>query len=631
MSILYVNTGSSANKGDGDSLRTAFNKINYNFSQLSELVNASSATITTSAFPPSNPTDGALWFDTISGRSYIWYDNFWVDSNPPAVNPIPWTFVESDIIPASNLTYDLGSTSSQWRSLYVGTSTIYLGGTALSVSGGNITLNGNPVSGSGASNTGNIGFTATTIYSLTGLTINNGDLSHGSTAGVSLPTNGNTSSVVISNTYGNISIIAGENLTTKQWIFDGYGQLTPPSGFTIDHDGINFGTEGNYAYINIPGNAYAHTYNEGISITNMDGPISLTAGLQGGTTHAWKFNTNGGIELPGYGVLATYGHDVVLLAGNDGVSTYGNVNIQTNSPSNTSTWTFGTQGELTLPLGGIVQEGQITNEIFGNTTTSLTLIPGGSGGSGQRLEIYGTIVGGEGNHLHLTSGDPFTDIYLGNDTNYVSVSNIGSVTVGTSGQTWKFDGVGLELNTGTGAITNLKTLNSAQTPESGDRVTNVRYWDSAGVNLYVWLDAASTPELVTLGNFGSLNGWTVSLVGGNTATIIATNPAGYFSITTDVALTGAPGTLTFTSPAYIPQGYSPVDVTVGVNTWTFSNTGTLLFPDNTTQTTAYRFVTPPTSSTSTGVAGALAQDATYFYVCTATNAWQRIAWDTNPW
>ena len=35
MTIYYINTGSSANKGDGDTLRTAFNKINANFEYLS--------------------------------------------------------------------------------------------------------------------------------------------------------------------------------------------------------------------------------------------------------------------------------------------------------------------------------------------------------------------------------------------------------------------------------------------------------------------------------------------------------------------------------------------------------------------------------------------------------------------
>ena len=37
MSILYINTGSTANAGDGDSLRTAFNKINGNFQYINAL------------------------------------------------------------------------------------------------------------------------------------------------------------------------------------------------------------------------------------------------------------------------------------------------------------------------------------------------------------------------------------------------------------------------------------------------------------------------------------------------------------------------------------------------------------------------------------------------------------------
>jgi hypothetical protein len=49
------------------------------------------------------------------------------------------------ILPSANDTYDLGSTSSQWRSLYVSTATIYLGGNALSVAGGDLTLNGTAI------------------------------------------------------------------------------------------------------------------------------------------------------------------------------------------------------------------------------------------------------------------------------------------------------------------------------------------------------------------------------------------------------------------------------------------------------------------------------------------------------
>ena len=50
--------------------------------------------------------------------------------------------VGTHLLPVADSTWDLGSTSSQWRSLYVSTATIYLGGNALSVANGNLTLNG---------------------------------------------------------------------------------------------------------------------------------------------------------------------------------------------------------------------------------------------------------------------------------------------------------------------------------------------------------------------------------------------------------------------------------------------------------------------------------------------------------
>ncbi len=43
MPFLYINTGTSANKGDGDTLRTAFHKINTNFSNIA---NQTTSTIT---------------------------------------------------------------------------------------------------------------------------------------------------------------------------------------------------------------------------------------------------------------------------------------------------------------------------------------------------------------------------------------------------------------------------------------------------------------------------------------------------------------------------------------------------------------------------------------------------------
>lgn len=220
MTINYINIGSSPNKGDGDTLRTAFKKINENFAFLSTssgfYSTGSSTVLNISPTAPST-ADGTLWFNTQDARTYVRYSGAWVDASPqispppttgteavitvgplppstgegslwfnendartyinyggawidssPQVTPPPtlpadsvgvlandghgnlyWTTatistatvdflsVPSSIIPSTNLTYDLGSPTKQWRSLYVGTSTIYIGGVPISISQSN--------------------------------------------------------------------------------------------------------------------------------------------------------------------------------------------------------------------------------------------------------------------------------------------------------------------------------------------------------------------------------------------------------------------------------------------------------------------------------------------------------------
>jgi hypothetical protein len=77
-----------------------------------------------------NTTNGAL---TVAGGVGI-AGNLNVGSNS--------TF-NGHILPTTDITYDLGSSSARWRSLYVSSSTIYLGANSMSLSAaGNITVNG---------------------------------------------------------------------------------------------------------------------------------------------------------------------------------------------------------------------------------------------------------------------------------------------------------------------------------------------------------------------------------------------------------------------------------------------------------------------------------------------------------
>jgi hypothetical protein len=165
MSIVYINTGTSANAGDGDSIRTAFNKVNTNLRTLETYIAEISSTTNITEFikdtqqqtlvhpnhvgltsvyntlteeivftvggtvenltvsnnfaidkdsfnidgkvltvttantitidgivvsgsgetvvgetPPTEYSTGTVWYDTISGRTFVRYDNSWVDS-----------------------------------------------------------------------------------------------------------------------------------------------------------------------------------------------------------------------------------------------------------------------------------------------------------------------------------------------------------------------------------------------------------------------------------------------------------------------------------------------------------------------------------------------------------------------
>lgn len=42
----------------------------------------SGASVTTGATAPSSPAVGDLWYDTVGGRTYVYFDASWVDANP---------------------------------------------------------------------------------------------------------------------------------------------------------------------------------------------------------------------------------------------------------------------------------------------------------------------------------------------------------------------------------------------------------------------------------------------------------------------------------------------------------------------------------------------------------------------
>jgi len=200
MTILYVNTGSTANAGDGDSIRAAFTKINENFrfistitvnsnTQYQNIIPLTSSTYiiggtyttfksvylndsislkgqlisvntagsltykgipigitSTAPTPPVDASTGTTWYDPTLGKLFIYYDDYWVDiGSGTGGGGSNLLTVNSDILPITDNIYDIGSTSTRFRSAHLGTA-LYLG-TGTVTYNGILRVNGLPVDG----------------------------------------------------------------------------------------------------------------------------------------------------------------------------------------------------------------------------------------------------------------------------------------------------------------------------------------------------------------------------------------------------------------------------------------------------------------------------------------------------
>lgn len=104
-----------------------------NGSQLSGI-----ARTTFSSTPPVSPIQGDIWIDADTGIQYIYFNDGdssqWAEMEAEtaysSVN-VDLSAVAQNIVPAANVTYDLGTSSLRWRDLYLSGNTINLGGATI--------------------------------------------------------------------------------------------------------------------------------------------------------------------------------------------------------------------------------------------------------------------------------------------------------------------------------------------------------------------------------------------------------------------------------------------------------------------------------------------------------------------
>ena len=447
---------------------------------------------------------GKLWYNPDVGRLYIYYDSYWVDASPPVGSSggsggtIDLTAVTTDVLPNTNLTYNLGSPSKQWRSLYVGTSTIYIGGTALSIStSGSLTVNGAPVSSFN---------TATLVAQAVSATT----ASFATTSGYALSFN--TATLVS-------TAVSATNIVNGTWT------LTLSTAGSILLNGTIFSG----------GSATTSTLVNSTATVSLgsNGYITLANGAQ-------LYDYGSGVGN-GYGITdsqgSTYiGYDPSDAAGELHMDAYNGKNIRirtTTLPSTYKDWLFAANGTLTFPDATVQTTAFTGGGTVSNTGTTSTFIISNTSTSNSTNTGALQVVGGVG----IGGG-----VYVGGTVTATTFTGLASA--GTTATTAAALGyLGMPQN----------STASSYTLVAGDQ----------GKHIYI----TATGQTITVPANGTTAfpiGTTIAIIAGPSAT------SSSIAITTDTMYLGGTGTTgTRTLAAY---GMATL-VKVAATTWFINGSG----------------------------------------------------------
>lgn len=144
MAKQIIGIGNIADDGRGDTLRTAGEKINANFTEVYNNIstfNSSLATLGQNLNALVVPTDISQLADStnviptdvsdLTDTGNTLFSGDYNDlTNLPTI--VDLTAVATNIVPATDIAYDLGSSTNRFRDLYLSGNTIYIGNTTLS-------------------------------------------------------------------------------------------------------------------------------------------------------------------------------------------------------------------------------------------------------------------------------------------------------------------------------------------------------------------------------------------------------------------------------------------------------------------------------------------------------------------
>lgn len=250
-------------------------------------VSGGGATLTVSdSIPTEDLVEGDLWFESDTGKTFVYYDSFWVEVGSPGYGngsaSVNFLAFPSDIIPQTNNIYSLGSPTHRWQEVYVGPGSLYIqdadtgGNVEFTVNNGYLQLNGQPISASVGANSVALGTHTTGSYvqSLvagTGVTLTNNS---GESA---------TPTIAIGQAVSTTSNVTFNDLVVS-------GNLTV-SGTTTTINTATLSIADNIITLNSDFTSGAPTENSGVEV--LRGSASTVSIRWNETSDVWQFTNNG--------------------------------------------------------------------------------------------------------------------------------------------------------------------------------------------------------------------------------------------------------------------------------------------------------------------------------------------------
>ena len=491
-------------------------------------------------------------------------------------------------------------------------------------------------SGGGNANTGNWGFVDNTMYNMAGGEINNGDQSHGATAGLVLPNNGNVGvKTSLFNTYGNIQVQVANlanTANTSVWTFGVDGNLTLPANtFAVNYANgtpVSIGGVGNTDWANI-GN-----------INNANGPSKVAVGRNAGLTtqgdSAVAIGAGAGVTNQGEFAVAIGLGAGGFMQGTNSVAIgkkAGDANQANNSIILNATGAYLNQTTANTFTVKPVRQGNTANAMYYDASTGeITYDTAGGGGAAGnagdiQINVAGNI-GADSTLRYVDNGGEMTlyadylnapgiftsDIYAGDGT----PSNI-TLTTSYGNATWTFGADGttqFPANTINSAgqlsiksFDSLLDIQSANTTvgSGGEILLNSGFTGptSAGVTIAAYVDGTlpslkewvfdATGNLTTPGNL--VIAGNTSVFGTDAALIQPTNDLPLLSISSgangavssvwieDIGNVGTSNIAAVYANPTVGSGIVRIAVgqngSPGPNLWDFGTDGNLTLPGNT--------------------------------------------------